>query len=215
MIKKTLSLYQNILDNYIDPLAIFNKQGKIEYGNKLLESYSGYKLNELIGKPLTVLISDRTRNKIDLFFQKEFWKQEKIKNFDIFFSTKNKEKNPTTLSVFPLLDKEGGLAVFLDARRCGFEKISSEFKGEMSKQTEELQKAQEELEEAKEILEIKVKAKTMALRELNETLEEQIILRTKELQERVDELEKWRKLAVGRELKMARLKEEIELLKRN
>lgn len=51
------------------------------------------------------------------------------------------------------------------------------------------------------------------LKELQESLEKKVEERTKELQERIDELEKFRKLTVGRELRMVELKEEIERLK--
>lgn len=70
------------------------------------------------------------------------------------------------------------------------------------------------LEEAKEVLEIKVKARTSELEELAGSLEEKVKERTKELQEKIDELEGFYHLAVGRELKMIALKEEIEKLKK-
>ncbi len=50
-------------------------------------------------------------------------------------------------------------------------------------------------------------------KKLQQTLEKKVKERTRELQERVDELEKFHKLAVGRELKMVELKKEIEKLK--
>lgn len=50
-------------------------------------------------------------------------------------------------------------------------------------------------------------------KKLQKTLEKKVKQRTKELQERIDELEKFHKLAVGRELKMIELKEEIKKLK--
>lgn len=50
---------------------------------------------------------------------------------------------------------------------------------------------------------------------LQENLEEKIKERTKELQERVEELEKFHKLTVGRELKMIELKKKIKELEKN
>lgn len=70
-----------------------------------------------------------------------------------------------------------------------------------------------ELEEAKKSLEIKVLNRTRELKDLNVSLDAQVKERTKDLQERLEELEKFRKLTVGRELRMAVLKEEIAKLK--
>jgi len=44
-------------------------------------------------------------------------------------------------------------------------------------------------------------------------LEERVKERTKELQEKVEELEKFQRLAVGRELRMIELKEEVKRLR--
>lgn len=71
-----------------------------------------------------------------------------------------------------------------------------------------------ELEEAKTILEIKVRARTRELRELAEGLEDEVKRRTAEVQERIKELERFHRLAVGRELKMIELKKEIKKLKK-
>lgn len=50
-------------------------------------------------------------------------------------------------------------------------------------------------------------------KKFREELELQVVERTKELQEKIEELEKMNRLAVGRELKMIELKEEIKQLK--
>jgi methyl-accepting chemotaxis protein len=77
----------------------------------------------------------------------------------------------------------------------------------------EIYNTRKELEEAKTVLEIKVRARTKALNELAQSLEEKVKERTKELQNKVEELERFYKLAVGRELKMTELKKEIKKLK--
>lgn len=51
------------------------------------------------------------------------------------------------------------------------------------------------------------------LKKLQEELEKKVRERTKELHEKIEELEKFQKLAVGRELKMIELKREIKRLK--
>lgn len=83
----------------------------------------------------------------------------------------------------------------------------------LQNRTRELILTQDELKEAKITLEIKVQARTDELRKLAETLDEQVKQRTKELQEKLRELEKFREVAVGRELKMIDLKKEIGKLK--
>ncbi|MBZ9572450.1 PAS domain S-box protein [Patescibacteria group bacterium] len=51
-------------------------------------------------------------------------------------------------------------------------------------------------------------------KKFREELKRQVSERTKELQKKMEELEKFRKVAVGRELKMIELKKEIERLKK-
>lgn len=51
-------------------------------------------------------------------------------------------------------------------------------------------------------------------KELQARLEHKVRERTQELQERIEEMEKFQRLTVGRELKMMRLKEEIKKLKK-
>jgi len=71
-----------------------------------------------------------------------------------------------------------------------------------------------EAEEAKAVLEIKINARTRELKALSQGLEKQVGERTRELQENIDEMKRFNKLAVGRELKMVALKNEIAQLKK-
>jgi flavodoxin len=72
---------------------------------------------------------------------------------------------------------------------------------------------QENLIETISTLEIRVRAKTKALEELVTRQEEIIEERTKELRKRIEQLEKFQKITVGREIKMMELKEKIKELK--
>jgi hypothetical protein len=72
---------------------------------------------------------------------------------------------------------------------------------------------QDEIEEARTTLEIKVLARTRELREIAGGLESKVEERTTDLQKKIEELEKFLDLTVGRELRMVELKEEIKILK--
>jgi len=82
------------------------------------------------------------------------------------------------------------------------------------KSQKKLLDSQDRLKEAKNVLEIRVQARTKELQELTKGLEKEVQRRTKEAQTKVEELERFKNLAVGRELKMIELKEEIEKLKK-
>ncbi len=78
----------------------------------------------------------------------------------------------------------------------------------------ELLDAQEEIETARAVLGIKVEARTRELKELSASLEDQVVERTSSLREKVEDLERFNRLTVGRELKMIELKEEIKELEK-
>ncbi|MBU4350954.1 hypothetical protein KKF47_00070 [Patescibacteria group bacterium] len=68
------------------------------------------------------------------------------------------------------------------------------------------------LEKAKVSLEIKVAERTSELESLTKTLGQKVDMRTTELEEKLEELEKINKFAVDRELRMVELKEKIRKL---
>ena len=77
-----------------------------------------------------------------------------------------------------------------------------------------LLETQDDIEAAMGTLGIKIAARTKELKELSEGLERQVKKRTGQLQEKIQELERFNSLSVGRELKMISLKEEIKELKK-
>jgi hypothetical protein len=67
----------------------------------------------------------------------------------------------------------------------------------------------QELEETATVLEIRIKAKTKELQEQSQLLRDENTLKTDALRRRIDELERFRRMVVGRELKMVELKEAL------
>jgi HAMP domain-containing protein len=95
----------------------------------------------------------------------------------------------------------------------GFNQMAESLEKSYKSLEQKVKEATRELEETKMALEIKVAARTRELRELAESLEEKVRERTKELERKVLELEKFQKLAIGRELRIIELKKEIKRLK--
>ncbi|MEA3357212.1 MAG: hypothetical protein U9Q67_02160 [Patescibacteria group bacterium] len=95
---------------------------------------------------------------------------------------------------------------------------SSEKLRESTRQLEKEQRkasmAYKKAKEAEAVLDIKVKARTEELEELVQEGKTIIKQRTDELEKKVHDLEKFHKLAVGRELKMIELKKEIASLEK-
>lgn len=102
----------------------------------------------------------------------------------------------------------------LKEAKVSLEEAKTVLEVKVKERTRELEKTTKALEESKTVLTIKVKARTQELENLTKNLEEQVKERTEELQGKVKELEKFQKFAVGREIKMVGLKEELKSLKK-
>jgi len=101
----------------------------------------------------------------------------------------------------------------LEAQNEELEEASAELEEAKTGLENKVHERTEELEKAKTGLEEQVAARTKELQELNKNLEDEVSKRTEELQDKLLELERFNKIAVGRELKMVELKEEVARLK--
>ena len=198
--------YREILETIFKRLSelvvITDRQGVILLTNEITPPKFGYKeKEEVIGKKMEEILKGG----------KEKWGEisNKLREFGPIleektsFLTKEKKETPFLLNFFQT--KEGLIFVGRDIKEI------MEYQERLEKEVRERTK---ELEEVKSVLEIKVKARTKELGELTQSLEEQVKEKTKELQGKLEELERFQKLAVGRELKMVELKKEKERLKK-
>lgn len=110
------------------------------------------------------------------------------------------------------IDSKDELGVLANAFNIMIGNIKESREG-LEEVNKKLEAAYEDLEKSAISLEGKVKARTKELEDIKATLELRVHEKTMELQKRLDELEKFRKLTLGRELRMIELKEEIVMLK--
>ncbi len=83
----------------------------------------------------------------------------------------------------------------------------------LSQKEKKLREKTSQMEEVNTILEIKVQARTRAMQDLTDSLEQQVKVRTEELEGKIKEVERFNKLASGREMKLLELEKEIKTLK--
>jgi PAS domain S-box-containing protein len=192
---------ERIFKGLTEMVIVTDRQGIILLTNEKTLSKLKYKEEEFIGKRIENFIEFGKQNFEEI--------SKKLKNFGDVFEGKinllTREKEAIPFLITSSLIKEGIIFVGQDIK---------ELLTYQEKLEKEVKEKARELEEAKAVLEIKVKARKRELEELAQSLEEQVKTRTKELQEKVQELEKFQKIAVGREVKMIELKQELERLKK-
>jgi PAS domain S-box-containing protein len=161
----------------------------------------------------------------DLFLKKEHKKHyaemkkavatRTVRPFETIILTKKGKEIPVLLSGAAIVDTAGKPTRFVGVVRDmrEIQLLIKELEEAKTSLEQKVKKRTGELEEAKTTLEIRVKARTRELELIKENLEEEVKKRTLELQEKVEALEKFEEVAVGRELKMIELEKEMEDLK--
>ena len=100
----------------------------------------------------------------------------------------------------------------MEVQKKALENSYAELEKTKASLEEKVKERTNELERVNISLEEKVKERTNELEESKKNLEKEVSSRTRELQNKLTELELFNKVAVGRELKMVELKEEIAKL---
>ena len=187
---------KNILESIPEPIIITDLQGRTDWANQAARKLLTYPEKELFEKELIFLFKNQDQPKL-IEIMKEVFKKPPIRDVELSILTKKKKEISVLLSADLIRDsKEKPMQMIITL-----------------KDISELKQTREKLEESKIALEIKVAARTRELRELAERQEEIIKERTKEIQEKMVDLERFQRLAVGRELKMIELKKEINKLR--
>ncbi|MFC1629989.1 histidine kinase N-terminal 7TM domain-containing protein [Patescibacteria group bacterium] len=192
-----------IISTMKDILIITNEKLEIEFVNPFALHILGYRQGEITGKPVSVLFSSKDWKKTIKSTISKIKEGEEVMNVEVDVMDKNKKLIPISLSADRL--EAGGKTLI------GIVIVAKDIR-ETKKLVEELEKKSEEL--ALKIKDLEVVGTTtektrLATLNILEDVEEA----RADLQGRVDDLEKFNKLAVGRELKMIDLKEEIKRLK--
>ncbi|HEY5590120.1 MAG TPA: PAS domain S-box protein [Paludibacter sp.] len=95
---------ENIISSMDELLILLNKEGNILTVNKATLNSLQYQQNELLGKPVTMLLQENNMNKNIL---ERITNEEVIKNNDINLQTKNGEIVPIIYSASPLRNEDG------------------------------------------------------------------------------------------------------------
>ena len=197
----TFLIRGRILEVLFERLAglviVTDKSGRIILINDLGSQGLGYQKKEIIDRFLSDLIKDGEKKYKEI--SQELTRPDTILTKTLIFFNRERKEIPFLIT-FSSAKNE----IILVGKNI---EEMVEFEKRLEK---EIKKKTGDLEESKTVLEIKVKARTSELEELAKGLDEKAKQRTKELQERVNELEKFQRLAVGRELKMIALKKEIK-----
>ncbi|MEK7241157.1 MAG: PAS domain S-box protein, partial [Planctomycetota bacterium] len=153
-LQKAKSYTQAIIDSLQDVLVVTDPQGKILTLNPSAEGLLGFKKQELVGKPLSMLVAEE-----ESVFQDRLQKllrEGLLKGFDNYYFTKEGQKLPVNVNGSIMRDETGGITGAVTIAR------------DMRETTHLI----EELKEARGDLELKVQTRTRELEEQKRKFED-------------------------------------------
>ena len=179
----------NIIKSMIDTLIVVDPGGKIKTINPATVELLGYKEEELIGKPVGTIFA---KEEEDLLFKgtglEKLLNEGSVRDYDMTYLTKARERIPVSFSGSVMKDRDGKLVGIV-----GIARDIREIKRLMQKEKE-----------------LAAAAATAAASEKKRA--EELDKAYKGLSEKTDNLERFHRVTVGRELDMIKLKEEINSL---
>jgi PAS domain S-box-containing protein len=171
--------FRALLESAPDAMVIVDASGTVTLVNAQTEKLFGYKREELLGKPVEILMPDRFRTN-HLGHRDQYANVPRLRmmgsGMELFGRRKDGTEFPVEISLSPFKSKDG-ILVFSAIRDITLQK-----------------RAQKELAEAKETLELRVRDRTAELRQSNQALEAEIARRELAQQQRDQEEERAKRL---------------------
>jgi Amt family ammonium transporter len=153
-LQKAKNYTQAIVDSLQDFLVVTDPQGKVLTLNPSAEGLLGYKKQEIVGKPLSLLLAEEgsvLKNRFQELLRGGF-----VKGFDSYYLTKEGQKVPVNFNGSVMRDETGGVT--------GLVTIARDMR--------ETARLIAELQEARKGLELKVKDRTKELEEQKRKFED-------------------------------------------
>jgi|ETNmetMinimDraft_33_1059910.scaffolds.fasta_scaffold01907_2 PAS domain S-box-containing protein len=200
-IRKSRMYLDTVVNSMVDALVVVTPDAVIETINQSALALLGYKEEDLIGKPVAIIFAEE----VTLFEgteMEELLKEGSVRNYETNYKTKSGEKIPIRFFSSVMKDKDGNLIGIVGIAHDMREIMSFVEKEKESAATIAVADAKVDYVE-----EMRKKIRSRAF-----DLEEEVQKKTKQVQSKVDKLEKFYKLTVGRDLKVIELEDKIKEL---